>query len=228
MHTLSWHRELKSLRSILKTSRLISSQSVGTWLDQARLWLWVKLSWKCKAANEKHPAVTKQQWWPSQCVTKKSDWPFSSVAKSSSKFFKTLPLACFPGGHVNYIPWIHQTFHIICQVWFVMSQTTSRSWFNFPETKVWWGKIEASSVHAQKMKNCLFNNMVKDVRIFYRMYFLCHVDGHAKCTKQLVKLVSNSEHMSVERVHFNEAFRGCTCSQKMRALIWQWAPLSDT
>lgn len=37
------------------------------------------------------------------------------------------------------------------------------------------GKIEASSVHALKMENCLFNNVVKDVRIFYRMYFLCHI-----------------------------------------------------
>lgn len=90
------------------------------------------------------------------------------------------------------------------------------------------GKIEASGVHALKMENCLFNNVVKDVCIFYRMCFLCHIDGCAKCIKQLVKLVSNSEHMSVERVHFNEAFRGCTCSQKMRALIWQSAPLSDT
>lgn len=131
---LLFHR--KCLRSILKSSQLISSQSVEPWLDQSVLWLWVKLCWKCKAANKKRPVVTKQQWWASECFTKKSDWPISSVTKSSSsKFFKTLSLACFPDGHMNYIPRIDQTFHLICQVW-----TTSRSWFKFPETKVWWGK----------------------------------------------------------------------------------------
>ena len=45
---------------------------------------------------------------------------------------------------------------------------------------------------------------------------------------------SDNKHMlfffskSERWVQFNEAFRDVACSQQMRALIWQWAPLSDT